>query len=343
MPTILVIDDDPSVASSVRSAVPTWTVLEAYDGASGIASVRAQRHKLDVVVLDVRMPHHDGVLVCVQIRTEYPDLPILPLTGAVEAVSILSGLGCLPPLLKPVPLDTLAKALHTALGMHPSPLTAEPLLPYVQQQAAVSEQAARLHERAAPCAAILASSDLLRSGLRSQIAAAGGLVRVEATSTSVLRATLAHLRVTVLIADDHVQADAALVAQMFGLPLLIVALTVTAGYRAIEVAQGVVVDPVAPDILASALMAVVEGKCYRDPILDMPIAPGTLTKTEQKILVRLLRGMRVDAIAAELAIQPDTVYQHRSHIYAKLGVTDLEEIRDRVDTQHALRARSLGS
>src|SRR5262245_55836605 len=63
MPTVLVIDDDPLVAASVRSAVPGWTVLETYDGASGIALVREQGSSLDLVVLDVRMPHHDGVLV----------------------------------------------------------------------------------------------------------------------------------------------------------------------------------------------------------------------------------------------------------------------------------------
>jgi DNA-binding NarL/FixJ family response regulator len=342
MPTVLVIDDDPIVASSVRSAVRSWTVLEAYDGASGIALVRAQRPILDLVVLDVRMPHHDGVLVCIQIRTEYPDLPVQPMTAAVEAVPTLSGLGCSPPLLKPVPLDILANALRRAIGMQPPPLVAEPLLPYVQQQAAVSEHAARLHERAAPGAAIFASSELLRAGLHGQLTAAGGIVRVEAIGADILRATLAHLRVAVLVADDHVQADAVKVAEEFGLPLLIVALTLTAGYRAADIAQGVVVDPIAPDVLATALMALADGRCYRDPLLDMPIAPGTLTKTEHKILVRLLRGMRVDAIAAELTIQPDTVYQHRSHIYTKLGVTDLDEIRDRVDTQQIVRTRAGG-
>src|SRR6266496_3614471 len=132
MPTVLVIDDDPLVAASVRSATPGWRVLEAYDGASGIASARTHRPSLDLIVLDVRMPQHDGILVCVQLRTEFPDLPILPITGAVEAIAILTGLGCMSPLLKPVPLDVLANALHAAIGTHPPPLAAEPLLPYVQ-------------------------------------------------------------------------------------------------------------------------------------------------------------------------------------------------------------------
>jgi DNA-binding response OmpR family regulator len=65
MPTVLVIDDDPLIGASVRSAAPQWTVLEAYDGVSGIALTRMRRSILDLIVLDVRMPQHDGILVCV--------------------------------------------------------------------------------------------------------------------------------------------------------------------------------------------------------------------------------------------------------------------------------------
>ncbi len=221
-------------------------------------------------------------------------------------------------------------------------MAAEPLLPYVQQQAAASEHAATLQERATPSIALLASSELLRSGLRAEIAAAGMVVRIESIGATVLRTALPHLQVSALIADDHVLFDASAIARDFDLPLIIVTLTLTAGYRAIEHAAGVVIDPVAPNILATALMSVVKGQSYRDPLLDRPIAPGTLTKAEQKILIRLLQGMRVETIAAELSIQSDTVYQHRSHIYAKLGVTDLNEIREHLDTQHALRGRAVG-
>jgi DNA-binding NarL/FixJ family response regulator len=342
MPTVLVIDDDPLIAASVRSAAPGWTVLEAYDGVSGIALARMRRSILDLIVLDVRMPQHDGILVCVQLRTEFPDLPILPITGAAEAVSTLTGLGTAPPLLKPVPLTRLAEALHAATGMQPPPLTAEPLLPYVQRQAAASERAATLHEHAIPSVALLASSELLRSGLRAQIAAAGMLVRIEAVSATILRAALPQLQVATLVADDHVQTEAVAIARDFQLPLVIIALTITAGYRAIEHAQGVVIDPVAPDILACALLRVVNGQTYHDPLLEQPLAPGVLTKTEQKVVLRLLQGLRIDAIAEELGVQIDTVYQHRSHIYAKLGVTDLEAIRAYVDTHHALRIRTVG-
>jgi DNA-binding NarL/FixJ family response regulator len=340
MPTVLVIDDDPLVAASVRSAVRGWTVLEAYDGASGIALARMRRSILDLIVLDVRMPQHDGILVCVQLRNEFPDLPILPITGAAEAVSTLTGLGTVAPLLKPVSLTRLAEALHAALGTQPPPLAAEPLLPYVLRQAAASEHAATLHDHAIPSVALLASSELLRSGLRAQVAAAGMLVRVEATNASILRTALPQLQVAALIADDHVQVDAIAIAHDFQLPLIIVALTITAGYRAIDHACGVIIDPVAPDILANALLHVVNGQSYHDPLLDQPIAPGILTKTEQKVALRLLQGLRVDAIAEELAVQVDTVYQHRSHIYAKLEMTDLEAIRAYVDAQHLLRVRA---
>jgi DNA-binding NarL/FixJ family response regulator len=167
------------------------------------------------------------------------------------------------------------------------------------------------------------------------------LVRIEAVSATILRTALPQLQVATLIADDHVQTDAVAIARDFHLPLVIIVLTITAGYRAIQHAHGVVIDPVAPDILASALLRVVNGQTYHDPLLEQPIARGVLTKTEQKVVLRLLQGLRIEAIAEELVVQVDTVYQHRSHIYAKLGVSDLEGIRAYVDSHHALRVRAV--
>ena len=337
-PEVLVIDDAPSVALSVRNAVPAWKVYEAYDGVSGMALVRAHRSSLDLVVLDVRMPH-DGVMVCVQIRTEAPQLRILPFTGAAESVAVLSGLGCAPALLKPAPPELLTTALHQAIGLAPPPLPADALFPYVQQLAAQSEHALALRAHRMLRVVVLAASDMLRTGLREAISMAGGSVRLESTSAAVLRNGLAHLRVCVLVADAGMQVEAAELAEQFGLPLLIVALTMTAAYRAIEVAQGIVVDPVAPGTMAEALAAVAAGKGYRDAVLDELFTTTSLNETERAIGLLLLQGWQTDAIADKLKRQAQTVYYYRSRIYSKLGVTDLEGLRAWADSRRHVSMR----
>ena len=118
MPTVLVIDDDPLVAVSVRDAVPDWTVLEAPDGATGVECVRAHRLSLDLVVLDMMMPH-DGIMTCLQIRTEVPHIPILPFTGEAAYAATASQLGCAPAVFKPASPGVLAAALYQAIGLAP--------------------------------------------------------------------------------------------------------------------------------------------------------------------------------------------------------------------------------
>jgi two-component system response regulator MprA len=77
---ILVVDDDPRLAASVRRAL-------AYEGhrvevaADGPAALAAARDRLpDLVVLDLMLPGMDGVEVCRRLRAA-SDVPILMLTA----------------------------------------------------------------------------------------------------------------------------------------------------------------------------------------------------------------------------------------------------------------------
>lgn len=264
VPTILVIDDDPMAVVSVRDAVPGWTVLEARDGAAGMALVRTRRASLDLIVLDMRMPH-DGIMTCVQIRAIAPELPILPFTGAADALETFTRLGCAPPLLKPAPPHVLAEALHRALGLPPPPLPYDPLVAYLHQLAAQSEHETVQRQRSVLRVAVLASSELLRGGLREAVAAGGGAVRFDTTSPAVLRNVLAELRVALLVADSNSGEAAALLAREFQLPLLVVALTMTASYRVPVEARGVVVEPLSPNTVAAALRALAAGPATAMP------------------------------------------------------------------------------
>ncbi len=326
-PLILVIDDDPLVAVSVRGAVPEWGVLEAETGANGIWLVRKHRAKLALVVLDIQMPH-DGVMTAAQIRAEAPEIPIVPFTGSALSTAALIHLGCAPPLFKPATADAIALALHDAIGATPPPLFYDPLLVYIQQQATQSEQVIASHARLSSLRiAILASSEIWRAGLRSIVGAAGGSVRVDTTSSTVLRNVLSAMHVNLLVADASNCTNAATLANEFNLPLLVIASNLNAGYQAIAAARGVVIEPATPMVVAEAFQQLAAGNRYHDPALAEPFNGTTLTKTERAIGRLVLQGHKLESIAYTLTLQPDTLRWHLSNIYAKLGIEGLESLR----------------
>jgi two-component system KDP operon response regulator KdpE len=89
--TVLVIDDEPQIRRSVRSALqaPTTRIVEAKDGASGLDLAAAERPQL--VVLDLGLPDMSGATVCQRLR-EWTRAPILVLSARhsdTEKVALL--------------------------------------------------------------------------------------------------------------------------------------------------------------------------------------------------------------------------------------------------------------
>jgi CheY-like chemotaxis protein len=86
MSTILCIDDDANILEVQKSILETngYTVLVASDGETGITL--ASKHRVDVVVLDFKMPGMDGGEVAEVLFKQQPDLPIVICTGFFDAV-----------------------------------------------------------------------------------------------------------------------------------------------------------------------------------------------------------------------------------------------------------------
>jgi two-component system response regulator MprA len=65
---ILVVDDDPRIAASLRRALvyEGYAVAVAVDGPAALAAARERPP--DLVVLDVMLPHLDGIEVCRRLR-----------------------------------------------------------------------------------------------------------------------------------------------------------------------------------------------------------------------------------------------------------------------------------
>jgi CheY-like chemotaxis protein len=82
---ILVVDDDPRVrglyAIVLREAGATVTE----SGAATEALQLTDLHPPDVVVTDLRMPRHDGVWLLQELKQRMPAIPVIVVTGALDA------------------------------------------------------------------------------------------------------------------------------------------------------------------------------------------------------------------------------------------------------------------
>lgn len=81
-PRILVVDDDPEVAKSIRATLRKhYEVFVVHSGVEALQEAR--RHRPDIVVLDVVMSGMDGLETCRQLRLDpaLADVPILFLTA----------------------------------------------------------------------------------------------------------------------------------------------------------------------------------------------------------------------------------------------------------------------
>ena len=87
---ILVVDDEALLVKGIRFNLQNegYKVITASDGLEALQLVQDQNP--DLVVLDVMMPHMDGMTACSKIR-EFSDVPIILLTAKTEDMDKLMG------------------------------------------------------------------------------------------------------------------------------------------------------------------------------------------------------------------------------------------------------------
>jgi two-component system copper resistance phosphate regulon response regulator CusR len=88
---VLLIEDEPSVASFIRKGLEeqSFNVDVAYDGQTGKQLVT--QNDYDIVLLDIVIPHINGIELCRQIR-ESSNIPIIMLTALGTTNDIVTGL-----------------------------------------------------------------------------------------------------------------------------------------------------------------------------------------------------------------------------------------------------------
>jgi two-component system response regulator MprA len=114
---LVIAEDDRAVRESVTRALELegYEVEAVSDGAAALEA--AGREDVDLLLLDLGMPHVDGLTVCRRLRSAGSRLPILVLTARTEVSDRVSGLdaGADDYLAKPFSLDELLARLRALL------------------------------------------------------------------------------------------------------------------------------------------------------------------------------------------------------------------------------------
>ncbi len=126
-PGVLVVDDEHMVRIMVQLALERsdFDVWVAADGRDAIRVYRQHRARIDVVLLDVRMPGLDGMQTLDAIRELNPEVPACFMTGDTGAYrpEELRAHGAAHVFGKPFHLDQLAQILRlVAQGVPAEPL-----------------------------------------------------------------------------------------------------------------------------------------------------------------------------------------------------------------------------
>jgi len=120
MPTILVVDDEPSIRRLLRAALERggYAVLEAPDGPAALRVARESQPAL--VLLDVALPRMSGLEVCRRLRDDPPTsrTPVLLLSGVSSAEpQKLAQSGASGWLAKPFTPESLLERVGALLGV----------------------------------------------------------------------------------------------------------------------------------------------------------------------------------------------------------------------------------
>ena len=116
---LLVVDDDPSVRKSLKRVLDGagYYVLQASDGRD--AEKQLANPRIDLLILDLNMPHRNGWAVLEDVSAGYPFLPIIVISGMEDPDDAL-GLPVLAELMqKPIEAPALLHKIEELLDETP--------------------------------------------------------------------------------------------------------------------------------------------------------------------------------------------------------------------------------
>ncbi len=120
MARVLIAEDDKSVREFVSRALrhDGHEIVSVADGQQALNVV--EREQFDIVLADIVMPQVDGIALALKLSKDYPDLPILLMTGYAAERQRAHNLDALihDVITKPFTLKEICNAVNVALDAH---------------------------------------------------------------------------------------------------------------------------------------------------------------------------------------------------------------------------------
>ena len=114
---VLLVDDEvPFVDTMIKRLTKrNMDVIPAYDGPEALAVLKKQV-RVEVVILDVKMPGMDGIETLGEIKKAHPLVEVIMLTGHATVESAIEGMkqGAFDYLMKPCDIDLLVSKVTEA-------------------------------------------------------------------------------------------------------------------------------------------------------------------------------------------------------------------------------------
>src|SRR5277367_6885533 len=119
MASLLIVDDEPNILSTLRRALELEGFGVEVAGSGRIALEKAKLHRFDAVLLDVSMPEMNGLDVLARLRELDGELPVMMMSGNATLATAVQAtrLGAVDFLEKPLSTDKVLITVQNALKL----------------------------------------------------------------------------------------------------------------------------------------------------------------------------------------------------------------------------------
>ena len=116
-PRILVVDDDRLGREAVAAMLNRLFECRTAESAEQ-AAIALRQEQFDLVLLDVNMPGKSGIEFLPEITRQYPDIPVVMLTGLADVSTAVKAMqeGAYDYAMKPITLGDVAVRIDSALA-----------------------------------------------------------------------------------------------------------------------------------------------------------------------------------------------------------------------------------
>lgn len=118
--TVLIVDDERGFVETMAKRLEkrNMTVFQAFDGDEAMVRL-AEYPNIQVVILDMKMPGKDGLVVLQEIKEAHPLVEVIMLTGHATVPSAVEGIqhGAYDYLMKPCSFEDLNKKIAEAVAL----------------------------------------------------------------------------------------------------------------------------------------------------------------------------------------------------------------------------------